>query len=132
MLEADEAANTFTVSIGENTGMVNLEDKVCVTYGGEMIYLSLIQISNYFSVSPGKDVGGGIYKYTVGDDGTPTYTGTIANPGTGSVSVTWVSGSEVLHAGTLTCGEADLALFHRSGQCHVLPERGSLCGRRVG
>lgn len=95
VLETDEAANTFTVSIGENTGMVNLEDKVCVTYGGEMIYLSLLQISNYFSVSPGKDVGGGIYKYTVGDDGISTYTGTIVNPGTGSVSVTWVSGSEV-------------------------------------
>ena len=93
MLETDEAANTFTVSIAENTGMVNLEDKVCVTYGGEMIYLSLLQISNYFSVSPGKDVGGGIYKYTVGDDGISTYTGTIVNPGTGSVSVTWVSGS---------------------------------------
>lgn len=95
VLETDEAASTFTVSIGENTGMVNLEDKVCVTYGGEMIYLSLLQISNYFSVSPGKDVGGGIYKYTVGDDGISTYTGTIVNPGTGSVSVTWVSGSEV-------------------------------------
>lgn len=94
-LEADAAANTFTVSIGENTGMINLEDKVCVTYSGEMIYLSLLQISNYFSVSPGADMGGGVYKYTVGDDGVSTYTGTIANPGTGTVSVARVSGSEV-------------------------------------
>ncbi|MEI3554141.1 MAG: hypothetical protein V8Q54_05485 [Alistipes senegalensis] len=31
----------------------------------------------------------------MGDDGISTYTGTIVNPGTGSVSVTWVSGSEV-------------------------------------
>ena len=95
VLETDAAANTFTVSIGENTGMINLEDKVCVTYSGEMIYLSLLQISNYFSVSPGADMGGGIYKYTVGDDGVSTYTGTIANPGTGTVSVTRVSGSEL-------------------------------------
>lgn len=95
VLETDEAANTFTVSIGENTGMVNLEDYVCVTYSGEMIYISLLQISNYFSVSPGADLGGGIYKYTVGDDGSSTYTGTIANPGSGTVSVTYVSGSEV-------------------------------------
>ena len=95
VLETDAAANTFTVSIGENTGMINLEDKVCVTYSGEMIYLSLLQISNYFSVSPGADMGGGVYKYTVGDDGASTYTGTIANPGTGTVSVTRVSGSEL-------------------------------------
>lgn len=94
-LETDAAANTFTVSIGENTGMINLEDRVCVTYSGEMIYLSLLQISNYFSVSPGRDMGGGVYKYTVGDDGVSTYTGTIANPGTGTVSVSRVSGSEV-------------------------------------
>ena len=95
VLETNPAANTFTVSIGENTGKVNLEDYVCVTYSGEMIYIPLLQISNYFSVSPGADLGGGIYKYTVADDGTSTYTGTIANPGTGTVSVTYVSGSEV-------------------------------------
>ena len=41
VLETDEAASTFTVSIGENTGMVNLEDKVCVTYGGEMIWAAV-------------------------------------------------------------------------------------------
>lgn len=95
VLETDEASDTFTVSIGENTGMVNLEDYVCVTYSGEMIYISLLQISNYFSVSLGADLGGGIYKYTVSDDGSSTYTGTIANPGSGTVSVTYVSGSEV-------------------------------------
>lgn len=95
VLSSDASANAFTVSIDENTGMVNLEDRVCVTYAGEMIYLSLLQISNYFSVSPGRDIGGGIYKYTVSDDGTSTYTGTIANPGTGTVSVSYVSGSEL-------------------------------------
>ena len=93
-LETDHASNTFTVSIGENTGKDNIEDYVCVTYSGEMIYLSLIQISNYFSVDPGADMGGGVYKYTVGADGTSIYVGLIANPGNGTVSVTYVSGDE--------------------------------------
>ena len=94
VLETDQEAGTFTVSIGENTGKVNLEDYVCVTYSGEMKYISLLQISNYFSVDKGADIGGGVFKYTVADDGTSLYTGVIANPGTGTVSVTYVSGSE--------------------------------------
>ncbi len=98
VLETDPGRGCFTVSIGPNTGRVNLADKVCVAYAGEMIYLDLIQISNYFSVSPGRDVGGGICKYTVADDGSSTYTGVIANPGSGRVTVGWVSGSELFTA----------------------------------
>lgn len=82
VLEADEAANTFTVSIGENTGMVNLEDKVCVTYGGEMIYLSADpDLELFLRPARARTWAAASNKYTVGDDGTPTYTGTIANPG---------------------------------------------------
>lgn len=94
VLETDYPASQFTVSIDANTGRESLSDWVKVTYSGEMKYIKVISMSEWFSVSKGTDVGDGKLAYVVKSDGTADYTGAMSNPGGKTPVAEYVSGYE--------------------------------------
>jgi len=92
VLETDYSSGQFTVSIEANTGKVSLSDWVKVTYSGEMKYIKVTQISEWFSVAEGTDIGGGALAYLIKSDGTAEYTGEMSNPGGKTPKAEYVSG----------------------------------------
>jgi len=95
ILEPDYKSGQFTVSIEENLGKTIRQDWIKVTYSGEMKYLRVVQISDFFDVSLGADLDGGEKGYTVNADGTASYTGDIANPTSSAAIAEYVSGDQV-------------------------------------
>jgi len=92
VLDTDYSAGQFTVSIEANTGKVSLSDWVKVTYSGEMKYIKVTQISEWFSVAEGMDIGNGTLAYLIKSDGTAEYTGDMSNPGGKTPKAEYVSG----------------------------------------
>lgn len=92
ILEPNYAANQFTVSIPANTGKESLSDYVIVKYSGEMIYLKVTSMSDWFSVAEGDDLGDGRLGYIIKSDGTPENKGEMVNPGGRSIITKRVSG----------------------------------------
>lgn len=92
VLETDYSSGQFTVSIDANTGKVSLSDWVKVTYSGEMKYIKVTQISEWFSVAEGMDIGNGTLAYLIKSDGTAEYTGDMSNPGGKTPKAEYVSG----------------------------------------
>ena len=92
VLETDYPASQFTVSIDANTGRESLSDWVKVTYSGEMKYIKVISMSEWFSVSEGTDIGDGTLAYIVKSDGTAEYVGEMSNPGGKTPVAEYVSG----------------------------------------
>lgn len=92
ILEPDYAAGQFTVSIPANTGKVSLTDWVVVTYSGEMKYIKVTSMSEWFSVAEGTDIGDGTLAYLIRSDGTAEYTGEMSNPSGKTPVAEYVSG----------------------------------------
>ena len=95
VLIPDYGASQFTVSIEENTGKSINQDWIKVTYSGEMKYIRIVQISDFFDVDLGENLEGGKLGYTVNSDGTASYVGDIANPTSTSPIAEYVSGDRV-------------------------------------
>ena len=95
VLIPDYGAGQFTVSIEENTGKSINQDWIKVTYSGEMKYIRIVQISDFFDVDLGENLEGGKLGYTVNSDGTASYVGNIANPTSTSPIAEYVSGDRV-------------------------------------
>lgn len=104
-LNREPDGDTFTVSIGENTGTSIRQDFAVVRYSGEYRYIQLVQTSDYFYVDEGADIGGE-RAYTVASDGTSTYSGAVSVPGGSELVTTYVSGYDgfksVFKDGTLS------------------------------
>ncbi len=95
VIETDYASGQFTVSIAANTGKDSLSDWVKVTYSGEMKYIKVISMSEWFSVSKGTDIGAGELGYLIKSDGTAEYVGDMSNPGGKTPVAEYVSGDDV-------------------------------------
>jgi hypothetical protein len=91
----DYVNNRFTVSVPKNETIHSRSVTVKVDYGDTWRYLDLTQRSSAFSIEPGANVGGGVYRYTVSSAGEAVFTGEITNPEKDDVSITFKSGMNI-------------------------------------
>ena len=95
VLVPDYGAGQFTVSIEANAGKTINQDWIKVTYSGEMKYIRIVQISDFFDVALGENLEGGKLGYSVNADGTTSYIGDIANPTSTTPIAEYISGDKV-------------------------------------